>query len=90
MPIKSKKSLIVLMITGAVVWLLGAIASGIYFFKVIDNPARYYEIAYTDPSPVPLFVFGFISSLGFILAVVTGIIYLTVYITSSQRVNSGK
>lgn len=86
---KSKKTLLYLIITGVVVWLLGTVSSVIYFFKVINNSDRFTDFYYTEPSPAPLFIFGFLSSLGFLLAVVSGIIYLALYI-ASQRANNGQ
>ena len=79
MQLKSRKRLVYLMIIGVIIWLAGIVSNGIYYFKVIANHDNFY-----DPSPVPMFVFAFIGGLGFLLAVISTLIYFASLLKNRQ------
>ncbi|OPH51863.1 hypothetical protein BC351_34170 [Paenibacillus ferrarius] len=80
MQLKSRKPLVNLMIIGVIIWLAGIVSSGIYYFKVIANHDNFYS----NPSPVPMFVFIFIGGLGFLLAVISTLIYFASLLKNRQ------
>jgi len=78
--LKSRKPLVYLMIIGVIIWLAGIVSCGIYYFKVIANHDNFY----IDPSPVPMLVFAFIGGLGFLLAVISTLIYFASLLKNRQ------
>ncbi|CAM3615572.1 hypothetical protein PALU110988_30370 [Paenibacillus lupini] len=63
-----KKSLLFAII-GAIVWLGAAFLGGLYTMQDHSN-------FLADPSPVPLFIYSFISGIGFLVTIASFIIYV--------------
>lgn len=66
-----RNSLIVAII-GAIVWLGAAFLGGLYFFTTMQDHSN----IIADPSPVPLFIYSFISGIGFLITIASFIIYV--------------
>jgi hypothetical protein len=66
-----KKSLLFAII-GAIVWFGAAFLGGLYFFNTMQDHSNFLA----DPSPVPLFIYSFISGIGFLVTIASFIIYV--------------